>query len=104
MTESLQHENIVKLLGYGFFGHTHFLAYEFAAMGSLHDILHGIKWFRLVTLLLVETMYFLIQWLVKKIFFHVWYSFIRNKIFSTLQAIRYNIYQKDCLMIHTERP
>ncbi|XP_042428164.1 probable receptor-like protein kinase At2g47060 isoform X2 [Zingiber officinale] len=43
MTESLQHENIVKLLGYGYFGNTRFLAYEFADMGSLHDILHGKK-------------------------------------------------------------
>ncbi|XP_074570624.1 putative receptor-like protein kinase At2g47060 [Curcuma longa] len=43
VTESLQHQNIVKLLGYGFFEHTRFLAYEFAAMGSLHDILHGKK-------------------------------------------------------------
>nr|CAD1837004.1 unnamed protein product [Ananas comosus var. bracteatus] len=39
----LKHENFVELLGYYAKGDVFLLAYEFASMGSLHDILHGIK-------------------------------------------------------------
>ncbi|KAF3789970.1 PTI1-like tyrosine-protein kinase 3 [Nymphaea thermarum] len=39
----LKHENVVELLGYCVEGNLRVLAYEFATMGSLHDILHGRK-------------------------------------------------------------
>ncbi|KAF2593315.1 hypothetical protein F2Q70_00044134 [Brassica cretica] len=39
----LQHENFVQLFGYCVEGNLRILAYEFATMGSLHDILHGRK-------------------------------------------------------------
>ncbi|RWR71986.1 PTI1-like tyrosine-protein kinase 1 [Cinnamomum micranthum f. kanehirae] len=39
----LKHENLVELLGYCVEGNERVLAYEFATMGSLHDILHGRK-------------------------------------------------------------
>ncbi|KAL3506709.1 hypothetical protein ACH5RR_032091 [Cinchona calisaya] len=39
----LKHENLVELLGYCAEGNLRVLAYEFATMGSLHDILHGRK-------------------------------------------------------------
>ncbi|KAF5452018.1 hypothetical protein F2P56_027059 [Juglans regia] len=39
----LKHENLVELLGYYVEGNLRVLAYEFATMGSLHDILHGRK-------------------------------------------------------------
>ncbi|CAM8984825.1 unnamed protein product [Rhodiola kirilowii] len=39
----LKHENFVELLGYCVEGSDRVLAYEFATMGSLHDILHGRK-------------------------------------------------------------
>ncbi|XP_010525876.1 PREDICTED: PTI1-like tyrosine-protein kinase 3 isoform X3 [Tarenaya hassleriana] len=39
----LKHENFVRLLGYCIEGNIRILAYEFAIMGSLHDILHGRK-------------------------------------------------------------
>lgn len=39
----LKHENFVELLGYSVEGNLRVLAYEFATMGSLHDILHGRK-------------------------------------------------------------
>lgn len=39
---NLKHENFVELLGYCAEGDYRLLAYEFATMGSLHDILHGI--------------------------------------------------------------
>ncbi|CAM8975185.1 hypothetical protein QQ045_030909 [Rhodiola kirilowii] len=39
----LKHENLVELLGYCVEGNNRVLAYEFATMGSLHDILHGRK-------------------------------------------------------------
>ncbi|XP_056863760.1 PTI1-like tyrosine-protein kinase 3 isoform X2 [Raphanus sativus] len=39
----LQHENFVQLFGYCVEGNVRILAYEFATMGSLHDILHGRK-------------------------------------------------------------
>ncbi|XP_043710001.1 PTI1-like tyrosine-protein kinase 3 isoform X2 [Telopea speciosissima] len=43
MVSRLKHENIVELLGYCVEGNLRVLAYEFATMGSLHDILHGRK-------------------------------------------------------------
>ncbi|KAF3952923.1 hypothetical protein CMV_021577 [Castanea mollissima] len=39
----LKHDNLVELLGYCVEGNLRVLAYEFATMGSLHDILHGRK-------------------------------------------------------------
>ncbi|KAL0724660.1 hypothetical protein Bca4012_039259 [Brassica carinata] len=39
----LEHENFVQLFGYCVEGNLRILAYEFATMGSLHDILHGRK-------------------------------------------------------------
>ncbi|KAK9932506.1 hypothetical protein M0R45_019741 [Rubus argutus] len=39
----LRHDNLVELLGYCVEGSLRVLAYEFATMGSLHDILHGRK-------------------------------------------------------------
>ncbi|KAJ8499423.1 hypothetical protein OPV22_009975 [Ensete ventricosum] len=39
----LKHENVVEMLGYCVEGNLRLLAYEFATMGSLHDILHGRK-------------------------------------------------------------
>ncbi|WOL15589.1 PTI1-like tyrosine-protein kinase 3 [Canna indica] len=39
----LKHENFVELLGYCVEGNMRLLAYEFATMGSLHDVLHGRK-------------------------------------------------------------
>lgn len=39
----LKHENFVDMLGYCVEGNERLLAYEFATMGSLHDILHGRK-------------------------------------------------------------
>lgn len=41
MVSKLKHENFVELLGYCVDGNLRVLAYEFATMGSLHDILHG---------------------------------------------------------------
>ncbi|MED6120130.1 cleavage polyadenylation factor subunit pti1 [Stylosanthes scabra] len=43
MVSRLKHENFVQLLGYCIDGGSRVLAYEFAANGSLHDILHGRK-------------------------------------------------------------
>ncbi|ONK55110.1 uncharacterized protein A4U43_UnF7520 [Asparagus officinalis] len=43
MVSRLKHENVVELLGYSIDGNLRVLAYEFATMGSLHDILHGRK-------------------------------------------------------------
>ncbi|KAG9157798.1 hypothetical protein Leryth_022814 [Lithospermum erythrorhizon] len=43
MVSRLKHENLVELLGYCVEGNIRVLAYEFATMGSLHDILHGRK-------------------------------------------------------------
>ncbi|CAF1759170.1 unnamed protein product [Brassica oleracea] len=37
------YENLIQLLGFCVDGNLRVLAYEFAAMGSLHDILHGRK-------------------------------------------------------------
>ncbi|KAK8577798.1 hypothetical protein V6N13_028063 [Hibiscus sabdariffa] len=39
----LKHDNFVELQGYCVEGNHRLLAYEFATMGSLHDILHGRK-------------------------------------------------------------
>ncbi|XVF84458.1 hypothetical protein PTKIN_Ptkin17bG0038600 [Pterospermum kingtungense] len=39
----LKHDNLVELQGYCVEGNLRVLAYEFATMGSLHDILHGRK-------------------------------------------------------------
>ncbi|KAI3696599.1 hypothetical protein L6452_29002 [Arctium lappa] len=39
----LKHDNVVELLGYCVDGGLRVLAYEYAANGSLHDILHGWK-------------------------------------------------------------
>lgn len=41
MVSTLKHDNFVELLGYCVEGNIRVLAYEFATMGSLHDILHG---------------------------------------------------------------
>ncbi|KAG6419863.1 hypothetical protein SASPL_116375 [Salvia splendens] len=43
MVSRLKHDNIVEMLGYCVDGNLRVLAYEFATMGSLHDILHGRK-------------------------------------------------------------
>nr|AGT17267.1 pto kinase interactor [Saccharum hybrid cultivar R570] len=43
MVSRLKHDNVVELLGYCVDGNTRILAYEFATMGSLHDMLHGRK-------------------------------------------------------------
>ncbi|KAF8110724.1 hypothetical protein N665_0079s0040 [Sinapis alba] len=39
----LQNDNFVQLFGYCVEGNVRILAYEFATMGSLHDVLHGRK-------------------------------------------------------------
>ncbi|XP_058083832.1 pto-interacting protein 1 [Magnolia sinica] len=43
MVSRLKHEHVVELIGYCVDGSLRVLAYEFASMGSLHDILHGRK-------------------------------------------------------------
>eukprot|EP00252_Welwitschia_mirabilis_P004110 TRINITY_DN142_c0_g2_i2.p1 TRINITY_DN142_c0_g2~~TRINITY_DN142_c0_g2_i2.p1 ORF type:complete len:251 (+),score=63.09 TRINITY_DN142_c0_g2_i2:436-1188(+) len=43
MVSRLKHENVVELVGYCVEGSLRVLAYEFATMGSLHDVLHGRK-------------------------------------------------------------
>ncbi|XP_010557159.1 PREDICTED: PTI1-like tyrosine-protein kinase 1 isoform X1 [Tarenaya hassleriana] len=43
MVSRLKHENLIQLLGYCVDVNLRVLAYEFATMGSLHDILHGRK-------------------------------------------------------------
>jgi pto-interacting protein 1 len=43
MVSRLKHEHVVELVGYFVDANQHILAYEFATMGSLHDILHGRK-------------------------------------------------------------
>lgn len=43
MVSRLKHEHVVELVGYCVEGNIRVLAYEFATMGSLHDILHGRK-------------------------------------------------------------
>uniref|UniRef100_A0ACD5VMP7 Uncharacterized protein n=1 Tax=Avena sativa TaxID=4498 RepID=A0ACD5VMP7_AVESA len=39
----LKHDNVIQLIGYCAAGSTRLLAYEYATMGSLHDVLHGKK-------------------------------------------------------------
>ncbi|XP_066390551.1 PTI1-like tyrosine-protein kinase 3 [Miscanthus floridulus] len=43
IASKLKHDNFVEMLGYCVEGNQRLLAYEFATMGSLHDILHGRK-------------------------------------------------------------
>lgn len=43
MVSRLKHEHVVELLGYCVDGNIRVLTYEFATMGSLHDILHGVS-------------------------------------------------------------
>ncbi|XP_021751884.1 pto-interacting protein 1-like [Chenopodium quinoa] len=43
MVSRLKHENVLELVGYCLDGNFRVLAYEYAANGSLHDILHGRK-------------------------------------------------------------
>nr|XP_043631284.1 PTI1-like tyrosine-protein kinase 1 isoform X1 [Erigeron canadensis] len=43
MFSNLKHDNLIELVGYCVEGNERVLAYEFATMGSLHDILHGRK-------------------------------------------------------------
>ncbi|KAF8396036.1 hypothetical protein HHK36_017648 [Tetracentron sinense] len=43
MVSRLKHDHFVELLGYCLEGNNRILAYQFATMGSLHDILHGRK-------------------------------------------------------------
>jgi pto-interacting protein 1 len=41
LVSRLKHDNLVEMLGYYVEGNYRILAYEFATMGSLHDVLHG---------------------------------------------------------------
>lgn len=41
MVSRLKHDHVVELVGYSVDASLRVLAYEFATMGSLHDILHG---------------------------------------------------------------
>ncbi|PKA54768.1 PTI1-like tyrosine-protein kinase 3 [Apostasia shenzhenica] len=43
MVSKLKHDNFVELRGYCFEGNLRLLSYDFATMGSLHDVLHGRK-------------------------------------------------------------
>lgn len=43
MVSKLRHDNFVELRGYCMEENLRILSYEFATMGSLHDILHGIN-------------------------------------------------------------
>ncbi|KAI3959565.1 hypothetical protein MKW92_017438 [Papaver armeniacum] len=43
MVSRLKHDHVVELVGYSVDASLRVLAYEFATMGSLHDILHGRK-------------------------------------------------------------
>nr|CAB3457585.1 unnamed protein product [Digitaria exilis] len=43
IASKLKHDNFVEMLGYCLEGNQRLVAYEFATMGSLHDILHGRK-------------------------------------------------------------
>ncbi|MCD7445811.1 hypothetical protein HAX54_000049 [Datura stramonium] len=43
MVSRLKHEHFVTLLGYCFEANNRILVYEFATMGTLHDVLHGRK-------------------------------------------------------------
>ena len=44
MVSRLKHDRVVELVGYCVDGNLRVLAYEFATMGSLHDILHGMHY------------------------------------------------------------
>ena len=54
MVSRLKHDNVVELLGYCVDGNTRILAYEFATMGSLHDILHGMTLYTLKSNVLIS--------------------------------------------------
>ncbi|XP_042466251.1 protein STRUBBELIG-RECEPTOR FAMILY 7-like [Zingiber officinale] len=41
MVSSMKHENFVEMLGYCVDGNMRLMVYEFATMGSLHDVLHA---------------------------------------------------------------
>ena len=41
MLSRLKNENVLEIVGYCVEGNLRVLAYEFATMGSLHDILNG---------------------------------------------------------------
>ncbi|KAL1542007.1 non-specific serine/threonine protein kinase [Salvia divinorum] len=43
VVSNLKHENVIELLGYCVDGGLKALAYEFASLGTLHEILHGVK-------------------------------------------------------------
>ncbi|KAG8078763.1 hypothetical protein GUJ93_ZPchr0007g5784 [Zizania palustris] len=43
LVSRLKHDNFVDMLGYCMEGNLRIVAYEFATMGSLHDVLHGRK-------------------------------------------------------------
>ncbi|XP_008802372.2 PTI1-like tyrosine-protein kinase 1 [Phoenix dactylifera] len=43
MVSKLKHENVLEMVGYCVQGNLRLLAYEYATMGSLHDVLHGRK-------------------------------------------------------------
>ncbi|OVA20716.1 Protein kinase domain [Macleaya cordata] len=43
LVSRLKHDNFVELLGYCLEADNRILAYEFATMGTVHDILHGMK-------------------------------------------------------------
>jgi len=49
LVSRLKHENVVELIGYCLDGPLRVLAYEFATMGSLHDILHGGHFFTFIS-------------------------------------------------------
>lgn len=50
MVSRLKHENVVELVGYCIDGPLRLLAYEFAPNGSLHDILHGKRYWHIFML------------------------------------------------------
>ncbi|KAK1313677.1 PTI1-like tyrosine-protein kinase 3 [Acorus calamus] len=43
IVSTMKHENFIELMGYCVEGNLRILSYEFATMGSLHDVLHGRK-------------------------------------------------------------
>ena len=43
MISRLKHKHVVELVGFYVEGNIYMLAYEFATMGSFHEILHGQK-------------------------------------------------------------
>jgi pto-interacting protein 1 len=44
VASGLRHENVVRLLGYNITADLPVLLYEFAGVGTLHDVLHGTRW------------------------------------------------------------